>query len=191
MASLTQWTWVWANSGRDWRTGKPGRLQSMGWQRVGLNWATEQQKWKNSDNTKSWWEYGQAGSLIHCCWRGKMAQPLWKKFIAISLKTKLATAIPPSNCTDGLYREMRVRFTKSVSCSVKSDSLQPMDHSPKGSSVYGILQARILEWAVIPFFRGSSRPRDWTWVSCMAGRFFTIWAMREAQVHQNPVHKCS
>ena len=57
-----------------------------------------------------------------------MAQPLWKKFIAISLKTKLATAIPPSNCTDGLYREMRVRFTKSVSCSVKSDSLQP--HGP-------------------------------------------------------------
>ena len=43
MASLTQWTWVWANSGRQWRTGKPGVLQSMGWQRVGHNLATEQQ----------------------------------------------------------------------------------------------------------------------------------------------------
>ena len=42
MASLIQWTWVWANSGRWWRTGKPGVLQSMGLQRVGLNLATEQ-----------------------------------------------------------------------------------------------------------------------------------------------------
>ena len=48
MASLTQWKWVWANSERQWRTGKPGMLQSMGWQRVGHDWVTEQQfamKW--------------------------------------------------------------------------------------------------------------------------------------------------
>ena len=44
MTSPTQWTWVWANSGRWWRTGKPGVLQSMGSQRVGHNWATEQQQ---------------------------------------------------------------------------------------------------------------------------------------------------
>ena len=44
MASLTQWTWAWANSGRWWRTGKPGVLQSMGGsQRVRHDWATEQQ----------------------------------------------------------------------------------------------------------------------------------------------------
>ena len=43
MASLTQWTWVWARSGRWWRMGKSGMLQSMGSQRVGHNWATEQQ----------------------------------------------------------------------------------------------------------------------------------------------------
>ena len=41
MASLTQWTWIWANSGRCWRTGRPGVLQSMGSQRVRHNWATE------------------------------------------------------------------------------------------------------------------------------------------------------
>ena len=46
MASLTQWTWVWANSGRWWRTGKPGVLQSMGSQRVVYDWMTEQQKWR-------------------------------------------------------------------------------------------------------------------------------------------------
>ena len=40
MASLTQWTWVCANSGRWWRTGKPGRLQSMGSQRIRHNWVT-------------------------------------------------------------------------------------------------------------------------------------------------------
>ena len=48
-----------------------------------------------------------------------------------------------------------------------------MDCSPPGSSVHGILQARILEWVVIPFSRGSSQPRDRTRVSCIAGGFFT------------------
>ena len=45
MASSTQWSWVWANSGKQWRTGKPGMLQSMGSQRVGHNWVTELTDW--------------------------------------------------------------------------------------------------------------------------------------------------
>ena len=52
----------------------------------------------------------------------------------------------------------------------------PMDRSPPGSSVPGILQARILEWVAMPSYRGSSRPRDQTHVSyssCIANRFFT------------------
>ena len=44
MTSLTQWTWVWANSGRYWRTGELGMLQSIGSQRVRHNWVTEQQQ---------------------------------------------------------------------------------------------------------------------------------------------------
>ena len=48
-----------------------------------------------------------------------------------------------------------------------------MDCSPSGSPVHGILQARILEWVVISFSRGSSWQRDQTMVSCIAGRFFT------------------
>ena len=44
----------------------------------------------------------------------------------------------------------------------------------------GFPQVRILEWVVFPFSRGFSRPRKWTQVSCIAGRFFTIWATREA-----------
>ena len=57
---------------------------------------------------------------------------------------------------------------------------EPVDASPPGSSVHGILQGRILEWVAIPFSRGSSQPRDWTQVSRIAGRFFTDWATREA-----------
>ena len=53
-----------------------------------------------------------------------------------------------------------------------------MDCSPPDSSVHGILQARILEWVAIPFSRGSSRPRDWTQISCSAGVFFTVWVTR-------------
>ena len=55
----------------------------------------------------------------------------------------------------------------------------PMDCSPPGSSVHEISQARILEWVVIFFSRGSSPPRDRVWVSCIAGRLFTNWAARE------------
>ena len=51
-----------------------------------------------------------------------------------------------------------------------------MDCSPPGSSVHGILQARILEWVAISFSRGSSRPRDQTQVSHIAGRCFKFWA---------------
>ena len=49
-----------------------------------------------------------------------------------------------------------------------------------GWSVHGILQATILERVAIPFSRGSSRPRDWTWFSHIDGRFFTLWATKEA-----------
>ena len=57
----------------------------------------------------------------------------------------------------------------------------PMDYGLPGSSVYGIFQARMLEWIAIFSPRESSQPRDWTQVFHIAGRFFTIWATREAQ----------
>ena len=55
-----------------------------------------------------------------------------------------------------------------------------MDSNPPGSSVHGILQARILEWVAFPFSRGSSPPRDRTQVSRIVGGFFISWATREA-----------
>ena len=74
---------------------------------------------------------------------------------------------------------------KSVNHSVMFGSLQPMDCSPPGSSVHGIIQARILERVDIPFSKGSSQTRDQTQVSCIAGGFLTIWATREAQIWQS------
>ena len=59
----------------------------------------------------------------------------------------------------------------------------PMDCSLPGSSVQGIFQARVLEWGAIAFSRESFWPRDWTRVSCIVGRCFTIWATRESSLN--------
>ena len=69
----------------------------------------------------------------------------------------------------------RVKVLVTQSCPTLYD---PMDCSPSGSSVHGVLQARILGWVVISFSRGFSWPRNWTQCSCITGRFFTIWATR-------------
>ena len=63
------------------------------------------------------------------------------------------------------------------SCPTLCDS---MESSPPGSSVHGILQARILEKVAIPFSRESSQPKDQTHVFCIAGGLFTVWATRGA-----------
>ena len=69
------------------------------------------------------------------------------------------------------------QFQKPVLCLVTQlfpTLCDPMDCSPPGSSVHPVLQARVLEWVVMPSSRGSSQPRDRTQVSCIAGGFFTI-----------------
>ena len=66
-----------------------------------------------------------------------------------------------------------------------------MDYSLPSSSLYGIFQARILEWVAIPISRGSFWPRNWNWLSLIAGRFFTIWATMEAPyTEQLPLKWC-
>ena len=66
----------------------------------------------------------------------------------------------------------------------------PMNCSQQGSSVHGILQARILKWVAVPSSRGSSWSGDWTWVSCIADGFFTIWATREELFHLKNLEQC-
>ena len=85
--------------------------------------------------------------------------PLFKHSISINLVYSLNTL-----------------YEVSQSCRALCD---PMDCSLPGSSIRGIFQARVLEWVAVSFPRRSSQPRDWTQVSCMAGRRFTIWATRE------------
>ena len=79
-------------------------------------------------------------------------------------------------------REAKKRKKVAQSCPTLCN---PMDCSLPGSSVHGIFQARILEWVAISFSRGSSQTRDWTWVFCIVGRCFTIWATREVKVSLN------
>ena len=81
------------------------------------------------------------------------------------------------------YRGLECNSRKSTESEVFQSCLtlcNPMDYSLPGSSVRGLFQARVLEWVAISFSRGSSQPRDWTWVSCIADRRFTIWVTREA-----------
>ena len=95
MASLTQWTWVWVNSGSWWWTGRPGVLWFMGSQRVGRDWATElncglcvgaaikryswtldfkihflqshfQNPWHRVEQNRKWSAVFIKGSVLHC-----------------------------------------------------------------------------------------------------------------------------
>ena len=77
-------------------------------------------------------------------------------------------------CSD-MYLRPKMLFTQSW-----MTLCDPMDCSLTGSSVHEILQARILGCVAMPFSRGSSQPRDRTYVSCFTGRYVTIWATREA-----------
>ena len=76
-------------------------------------------------------------------------------------------------------KETRANISKVKEAQSCPTLCNPVDCSPPGSSVHGILQARILEWVAISSSRGSSQPRDRTQVSCIAGRRFNLWATRE------------
>ena len=90
-------------------------------------------------------------------------------------ESKVCREVCPWSIVWRLFEKVKVLVTQS--CPILCNLL---DYSPPASSVHGILQARILEWVAIPFFRGSSWPRDWTWVSHVAGKFFTVWDTRKA-----------
>ena len=87
--------------------------------------------------------------------------------------------VTESDTTERLNRLIWLKIIHRFSSSVVSDSCNPMDCSLPSSSLHGILQARILEWVAVSSSRGSSQPRDQTWVFCIAGRLFTNWATRE------------
>ena len=74
------------------------------------------------------------------------------------------------------YQPLCVDWLHACACSVAQSCLtlyNPVDYNQPGSSIYGILQARILEWDAISSFKGSSWPRYQTHISCITGVFFT------------------
>ena len=88
--------------------------------------------------------------------------------IFISIQRQVVSEIPWRNQSEVLVTEPWLTLCNPMVC------------SPSGSSVHEIPQARILELVDILFSRGSSRSRDPTQVSCIAGRFFSIWATRDS-----------
>ena len=83
MTSLTQWTWVWANSGKRWGTVKSGMLQSMGSQRVGHNCMTEQKP------TKLLLHWGQETLGSSLCFKIEIGQQETKKVYQPAQKSKI------------------------------------------------------------------------------------------------------
>ena len=99
-------------------------------------------------------------------------------FTLINLSWKISSE---GHSTKSLGKSQKIMKKVKVLVSQLCPTLcDPIDCSLPGSSIHGIFQARILERVAIPFFRGSFQPRDLTQVSCIAGRFFTIWATTEA-----------
>ena len=91
------------------------------------------------------------------------------------------TAVTVSRWYVNAYQSVKVKVAQS--CPTLCDPMDYTDH--------GILQAKILEWVAIPFSGGSSQLRDQTQVSCVAGRFFTTWATREALIKVYAFNRCS
>ena len=85
-------------------------------------------------------------------------------------------APPPTQPACLAFHPLHIHHLRAQSLQSCPTLCDPMDCSPPGSSVHGILQVRILEWVAMPSSRGSSQPRDRTYISyisCIAGRFFT------------------
>ena len=126
---------------------------------------------------------------VRCDWSDLTHTHMPQSCVSFSVRwlSSNSYVLRPLTCERALkaltcHTEIRIQIIHiwwGFSLKVVSDTCNAVDCSPPGSSVHGIFQARILERVAISFSRGSSQPRDWTWVSCTAGRFFTDWAARE------------
>ena len=114
-------------------------------------------------------------SICQQIWKTQQWPWDWKRSFLIPIPKKGST----KECANHQTTVFISRPVKgdAQSCPILWD---PMDPGPPDSSVNGILQPRTPEWVAIPFSRASSQPRDWTRVFHITGRFFTVWATREA-----------
>ena len=135
MASLIRWTWVWADSRSWWWTGRPGTLQSMGSQRVGHDWATELNWTDMETNENDSTTIPNQWDTVKTILRGKF---IVTQVYLTSGNRKISNKQP--NLTSKGTRKI-------------------IDGSPPGSTVPGILQARVLEWVAIAFATDKPRQR--------------------------------
>ena len=149
----------------------------------------EWQKKNNGINTPIGRAPGEAGWCGSQQLRGKGMWPVATAFLLVLegsagfMKETVSSACSVMTATPHWKPALTYRHRARVCARSLQSCLtlcNPVDRSPPGSSVHGILQARIPAWVAILFSRGSCPPNDWTWVSCIAGRYFTFWATREA-----------
>ena len=135
------------------------------------------------------------GSLVCCgsrgCKESDMTEQLnWTDVVEAILLVHMAEQIifcweggkTHSSCKFPYYLPWKVKVLIAQLCPTLCN---PMDYSLLGSFVHGILQARILEWVVIHFSRGSYQTEDWSQVSWIAGRVLTAWGTREVNSATN------
>ena len=118
---------------------------------------------------------------------GRVPEELWTEVHDIVQEAVIKTIPRKRNtkrqngCLRRSYKELRKEKVKVklLSHVILCDRPHGL-YSPPDSSIYQIFQARVLQWVAIYFSRGSFWPRDWTCVSRIAGRCFTVWATAEA-----------
>ena len=240
MASPTQWTWVWVNSGGWWWSGRFGVLQYMGSQRVGREWATE----LNFNFLLVKVIHGDKKNLVS--WFTKWKTFLWMNYIHVSLHQGTTWEEPQSlyrilenmrllsflnkgwidhfrkrTCLhiywvqESLRSERKWKSVSPIWLFATSWTIQSMESLGQNTGVgrSSLLQlilptqgsnsvlphcrtilyqlshegsARILEWVAHPFSRWSSRPRNQTGVSRIAGGFITNSDIRETLIATPP-----
>ena len=185
MASPTQWTRVWASSRSWWQTGKAGVLQSPGLQRVGHHWVTELTDWLGVRTSRE----NHLRCIIFFV----------ERFLTVDLIPLIVVGLITFSISSGIYFYIKFKIcpydvsfqiywfniiheiyllcvaaeVTYVWSEVKFAQLCLTLCDPMDYTVYGILQARILEWIAFPFSSGSSLPRNQSGVSCLAGDSLT------------------
>ena len=158
MASPTQCTWAWVNSGSWQWTGRPGVLQSMGSQRVKHYWVTE----LNWTEPKTFVKQSKFNILSQ------------------SFRVSIQILLLFSYCFFSFFSSSHPPFffcppQPEYGCVLVTQSCptlcNPLDCSSTGSSIHGFLQARILEWVALSLSGRSAQSRNQSSVSQMAGRF--------------------
>ena len=130
-------------------------------------------------NIRGWFYLGWTG------WISLLSKGLSRVFSSSNSKA----SVLQSSAFFTVQLSLLVLVLVAQSCLTLCDPMDCMDCGLLGSSVHGILQARILEWVSISFSRGSSKAKDRTWVSCIVSRFFTVWATREVNSHWMSLNK--